>query len=452
MVIALGALAVKVKALGVGKAAASLGKLQKTFGNMHKKMKPALQNLQKEFGKLGAVAGAALYKLIAASPRLRAEFELLNIRVNQLLRGFGDELAPIIRLISDLVKGLTDWFHGLPEPVQKVIEVTGALAVIIGVATVAVIGLTMAASPLVAVILLIAFVIAVLYVAWEENFLGIKDITTMVFNAIKPLLDEIKQLIDIIVMSVLLAYQMIKPTLEALETVFRVVFLAIGLVIIGLINGITAFVSLINDLLTLDIGNILNIFGGLFKTAFDAVLSGAGIFIDKILGIFSIGEDLKNIAIGLGNLFLSGLETGFNAIWDGVSGIAGGIWNAFTGGVGDAFQFGADFLGGFADGLTSAADGVGDVVGDIADGIGSFFGGSLPEKGRLKNIVHYGLELGETYVKAIGAGVERGNPTEVINRTFNIENINLDVEGGDLGSSQTFLRRLDSDIRQATRI
>ena len=79
----------------------------------------------------------------------------------------------------------------------------------------------------------------------------------------------------------------------------------------------------------------------------------------------------------------------------------------------------------------------------------SWYGGSLPERGPLKQIVSWGQDFGKAYVRAIGEGVEQqtGN---ISNRTFNIESIALSLPGVSDDNMDTFGEQFDKGIRRVT--
>lgn len=340
---ALGGLVFKMKSLGVGKASAAVGKFQDKTAAMNKKISPQIQKLTANFKKFGLVAGGVFATLIASSPLLRARMEILAIRVGELVRIFGDALAPAIEFVTDLIVGLTDWFTSLDQPVQDAIVFGGTFVLVLGLLAIAFAALSAAMSPVTIVILALAAVAAILYLAWTTNFLGVRDLVMTVFAVIGA----------------------------AFEGIVNVVKTAIGTVIgyvqavIGVFEGMIEFVQAI----------------------FRGDLEGA---MDAIKKIFSSAFE----AIGF---IIMWPINAFKSLIDGIMG--GGF-------IDDIMKFGGAFINAFIQGIKDAAGAVWSIIEDILAFLGDFFGGSLPERGPLKHVVTWGQDFGKAYAKGIGSGVE----------------------------------------------
>lgn len=409
---ALGSLLVRIKGVGILKTGKQLGAFQQKFDKMSKKMKPALQGLAKGWGKMGAVAGLMLWRLTNASPRLAAQMEILNMRTNMLMREFGDALAPAIEVVIDVVKEITDWFKGLPEPLQNAVTGGMAVAIMLGLLAGAFFILSAAASPVTLIILAIAAAAALLFLAFETNFLGIRDIVDAVFKVIEALIGGFIGMIEDVI-----------NTVAALPELFETIFGAVQAVLEGLFSNIGKIIE-----------NIIGIFEGIitfFTSIFSGDIEGA---LEAIADIF---ESVMNVIIGW-------IMLPVNALNDLIKALTGtDILKAIM----DA---GKAIIDAFIKGAQKAIEAAGQLLTDILEGIGSFLGGSLPEKGPLRHVDVMGFELGEAYVTNIGRGMGSPNISRTINRNFRINTVNVTAQETDFATSQKFGERLSTEVRKGT--
>jgi len=384
---ALGSLVMKIKATGIGKATKGVQGFTKATGKMNSKIKPALKGMKKGWMAMGAAALGILYKLQQASPRLGAKFEILDLKVNKLLRSFGDALVPVIDLVIDAVTALTDWFKGLPQPLQDAITFGTMVAVVVGLLVVAFGALSAAISPVTIALLLIAAVAALLYIAWENNFLGIQQLTEAVFNAVGVAIDGVVGWIK------------------------------------GMVNAVKKYIDA-----------WINIFKGIinfFEAIFAGDLEGA---LDAIVSIF------ENIFKSIAAVILWPL--------DAIKGLIDGIMGSdFLGGMLDA---GKAFIDAFIKGAQKALEDAGAVLTDILAWFGDFFGGSLPERGPLRHIVSWGQDLAKAYVGGVDTGLQTSNVSNVMNRNFNINTVAINAGGEDFDDIESFGSRISDDVLRSS--
>lgn len=349
MAISLGSLAVKISSTGLPKTIQGIVLFQKRFTQLQKKIGPLLKKLTARFKKFGLIAGGMFASLIAASPLLRARMEILSLRVQELVRVFGDALGPVIEGVTDLVKLATDAWNSLPEPLQNAILFGVQVVAVLGLLALAWVAVSIAMSPVTLAILAIVAAMALIYLIFTEDLLGIR---TSIEN------------------------------------------------VIGAITGIfEGFLSFIANIFSLNISGALQGIVKIFQSAFDLIIA---IIMTPITAI------QKVIDFFLGFEFIADMIAAGQAIVDA-----------------------------FIKGMQDAWDASVGVVHDIMDGVGEFFGGSLPERGPLKHVVSWGEELGEEYIQGITRGVS-GNISH-IDRSLHIDRLEMTVPGADLeGSEQLF--------------
>ena len=385
MVVALGAIAVKIKSLGVVKAVNRMKFFQKQTDKTGKEIDSQFTKATKIFKKFGLVAGGVFATLIAASPLLRARMEILGIRIAQLVRIFGDALGPMIEFITDLIKGLTDWFFSLDQPVQDAIVFGGTLAIVVGLLAGVFAALSAAMSPVTLIILAIAAAAAILYLAFETNFLGIRDIVAAVFAYIGVVIDG--------------WIAVFKHWFNTIKGIIQNV--------IGIFEGIIQFFQAV---FSGDLQGAVNAIQDIFKNAFEAVASWI------LFPLTAIGELIKGMT---GSDFL-----------------------------GDMLKAGKAFIDAFIKGVQEAIAAAAGIVEDLLNFLGDFFGGSLPERGPLKHVVAWGQDFGKAYVRSVGEGIEQ-QASNITNRTFNIENIALTLPGVSDDGMDSFANQFDAGVRRS---
>lgn len=359
----IGQLAVKFSSVGAIKAGKDITAVNNSFGKMARSMKGRLVDLTKKWAKFGAVASGAFFIFLKSSPRLRAELDLLRIRVNALVRPFADELAPIIRIVSDSINDLTKWFKSLPPPIQKATTAGFAFTVALGLIAAGAVVVLAALNPIVLTFAAIVVGLALLVYAWETNFLHIQEITILVT--------------------------------ESINTHFA---------------GTTKAIE-----------NSTLLMGGYMKGMSVTFQTTANTIIDAVLFIpLALLDIAETIATDVADNF-------FDAGWKLIDALLAGMKTRMDAAGGEIYSM-------------------------IEEGISQYLGGSLPEKGPLKNIVIMGESLAIAYVGGMESGLKRTRTGDVINRTFNIDRIELAMTGVDTEKRGGFLERLDSDIRRATSI
>ncbi|RLI85279.1 MAG: hypothetical protein DRP01_06545 [Archaeoglobales archaeon] len=270
---------------------------------------------------------------------------------------------------------MVDWFIALPKPVKQFIAVIivliallgpiigllttlGPLLGAIGIGGTAAAGgitvLGVSLGTLIPVIGLVIVAIALLYVAWVNNWGGIQDIT---YGAIDAISEGINTFVEIMT--------------ETWET---------GL---ALIKAIWA-----GD--WQEVENILlDIFGRLPGPLADFAELGLGIIKDMMGAIVAIfSGDWDKAAEYMAKAMEKIQELILNL----------GKW---------MYEAGKNLINSLVQGIQDAVAAAGDALSEAAEGVSDYFGGSLPEKGPLKNIYRYGQELAEFYAAGISKGLSR---------------------------------------------
>lgn len=412
MAAVLGNLALIINSSGIAKATKGMKQLHKRMGGFAKKMGPAFKKMSKTMSKFGTVATGAFFALAAASPLLRARLEILQLRVSELLRVFGDELAPIIEDVTDLVETATDIWKGLPGPMQESILFGVKVAAVIGVVAIAFMILSAAMSPVTIAILAIVVAAALLHFAWTTNLFGIRDVTKDVIEFITGLIQGI-----------ITYFESIETALASVGITWELIFDAIEIYVGLWVGFIQAYIQAVLDTFQGVVDFLTAIFKGDIEEALKAV---KGIF-DTQLGFMA-----------------DAIQLPLTALQDFMDLLAGAEFLKKMEDAGKAII--AAFIKGIVDALAAGIDAVEKGVNEIK----KLWGGSLPEKGPLVGVPQMGQELGAAYITGIVSGMQGAGASTTFNRTFNIENVALEVPGATESDSRGFMGRLDTGIRRAT--
>ena len=407
----IGQLLVSLKASGVQQATKLIGGFQKGFSTMAKKVGPQLEVLKENFAKFGAVAALTLIKLIQASPRLRAQFEILNIRANEFLRTFGDALVPILQDATKLVQELTAIWEGLDPALQSSIIVGFQFVAVVSAIILVIGALVTLFNPLVRFLISLGVVVAKLALIWETNFLGIRTITEKIMKPLTILFKDLVALVTNLGNIFVWLFDISKPVLEVFALAVTLILMDIGNGFSSLVSLITGVVQTINDLITTDF---------------------IGIITSIPESIASMVADIWDALTSIPELLKRSLLQPFTDLIPLIATAGGDIATAFINGI----------VAGIYAGVSS--------ITDALDYVGGFFGGSLPERGPLQYIEKMGEDLSKFYLAGIDRGFQTNQTSNVFHRNFNIRRIDMNVAGADLRGVEAFRSRIDTNIRKST--
>ena len=250
--------------------------------------------------------------------------ELLQPVGKDMVEIFRNDLLPLLQQLITLVKQVIDWFQSLDPNTQKVIlvilglaAVLGPILLIIGTIITSIGGLVGALStigpvllPLIAIIAAVIAIVVALKAAWDNNFLGIRDTVTNLWNnvvlpffqwlgpfikdtwetKIRPALEKFIQVLQALGAGLSFIWNtIIQPVLKLILTIFEAVFVAVAAVIINNIrqawNFLQPIFSAIYNAVAKPIGDILNFLlkiGGQIVDALVGPFRQAKQFIDGI--------------------------------------------------------------------------------------------------------------------------------------------------------------------------
>lgn len=272
---------------------------------------------------------------LIANNEAQAQFdEAMATLAEQLMPAVTDA----INTAADVIGKLSEWFSSLPGPVQKVIEVIGAIVVVLGVLAPTI--LTVAAAvtalniPLLPLIAIIAAVIAIIaaVVLVIQNWGSITEWLADLWETVKNKLSEI--------------WNSIKETASSVFTSIKDFF-------VNIFTSIKNFFS-----------NIWNSIKNFFVNTVTNIKENA------VNGFNNMVNGIKNIVSKIGSI----IKNGFQAAIDFITSLPS-----------KALQWGKDFIGGLKDGIMSGINKIVDAVKGIANKIRSFLHFSRPDEGPLRD-------------------------------------------------------------------
>ncbi len=327
----------------------------------------SLKSMKGGFFDLAKTAVSAFKMMVEASPALQVQMELMQFYFSEIFRVLGDHLVPIFEIATEWVKKLSDWFATLPPPIQETIAVAILAGAAIGalvpvIAAVAAIGLKV-----IAVTALIVAAVGALYLAYETNFWGIRDVVESTFNKLKAIFTSSEGQFSSLIDKVKEFWTVAGPYIELFgEFLLKYIGNYIVLVVENAITYFGYIVEQATNMVTLVKALLTGDWAGAWEAAAD-------IFVTFYNFVTNIG---KNIHTFLKNTF-------------------GQIWN-------NMITWGRDMVEKLLEGFLK---GVEELFGkDAANEIKKWLGFSLPEKGPLRQVPTWGYDMAEQFTKGLQTG------------------------------------------------
>ncbi len=325
---------------------------------------PKITEHLKGLSASGAAAAMSLVEGLKSFARAGLEgtgvAAMLHFQTQQLARGVAAVFLPAVEAAVDVVRRLSDWFHGLTEGQQNAIQglVVGAAAAKVMSGAMAALGVESAIAT--GGLSLLAGVVAAVAAGGGGGLGKLGDAFSSLLDTIKPVLDIVSDLFDSLVDAIQPAIQAVagalSPAIDVLAGVFG-----------NLMQDLQPFISLMAGQLVQTVrmvGEVLKGLGpilGLLESVFAAQ-------VEQIAPVIELMNGLANAALGLlaGGLSkiaplvevvaeaIDAMTEGFRAAIE----IASALWDVFKEGV-------SVVLGAF-DGL---GDGIREFLGDVWQGM-----------------------------------------------------------------------------------
>lgn len=309
-----------------------------------------------------ANAAANNPKLANVTESIGTQIDKLRDRVLVAFRPLGlaiiTALTPLVEAAVPIIERLSKAFADLSPGVKQAILVAGALAAALGPLVIVLGGvlqafgalgniitviagagglsaIASAAAPVAAALAAIAAGAAALYLAWQNNFLGIREISASVFAELNRFATEnLQYIVDFYRQNLPIFKEAIANALAAVrafwaehgESITRIVketWEIVSTVISTVIRNVLDIIKLLAQVINGDLIGAFVTFAGIIKRSFDAALSVIADFSQRAFEQFKL---LGKLILEAGvNLATEGFKIGYNI----VSGLIQGIKSRF---------------------------------------------------------------------------------------------------------------------------
>ena len=334
-------------------------------------------------------------------------------RGTEFVEKVGEKIGPIIEEIGAWIEThgdeITEFFETFSVVLLGIIAasavtgVIGAIAGVIGTLATAVGGLMVAAAP----ILAIAGIIALVYLAWKNNWGGIRDIITdVVDNKILPLVEKVKvwfeenwPLIQAIFLTAwtvikdnfLAAWDVLKPAFDELIATFQAFFTP---------ERIQAFKDIFGAVMVA-VGVAATILGAIIQAAFGIVVAVIGAIIGAVgtlidwfgMLIDAVARIINGIVMMFSGDLLGGLKEIFGGLKDYIVGTFVALKDLVFGTIGDLVTGVIDFFKNLYDRLVGHSI-IPDMVNKVTSWIDKISGVFETVKGIIDGVIETFKTLG----------------------------------------------------------
>lgn len=370
----------KTKLSGGFRQASSASKLsEKSMVSSSQGIQVGLDGMLESMKLVGGIAKDMLIGFVNASPAASAAMAQIDFSLTQIKKSLGDALAPALDMVAEKIEIFSDFMTNLDPAIQLAI-VSSIAFVAAGVAVVGIItAISAIGLPLIGLFAAIGTAVALLSIAWQNNFLGIRDTVMLVVDQLKPIFEALMgtfiteasamfaslkdsfggtsgSLQELGKMFVQI-FNILKPLLDVLIKVF---FILLKNSIESIINKFKLWIGIVTG--------IFKLFAALVKGDWAGALEAfRGIFDAVIQYIQNEFQRIINLFVGLFNVFGIDLVSIWNNIWNGLKRGISTFINYFKG----KFDILQNLFAKFA----NKVDSIGNKIKKIFAEIGDFFAG-----------------------------------------------------------------------------
>jgi TP901 family phage tail tape measure protein len=306
----------------------------------------------------------------------------VTLAMSELGAAIAEVLAPVFEMLGNIVKGLAEWFGGLPGPIKEFVVILGTVITIAGV--IAPIILTIqavfmssfgamiaAALPIIGivagVVTAIAAIVVIVQHLWETNE-GFREAVTTVWNAILEVINAVVSEISNFVMSIFGTVvdwwtenqELIRASAEtvwnAIYTVISTILEILGPLIQAGWDNIQLVITTAWEIIKTVVETAINVVLGIIQAVMQIIngdWSGAW---ETIKGVFStVWQAIQSIV----QTIFSAIQSYISNTLNGISGTVSNIWN------------------GIKDTVSNVLNGISGTVSSVWEGIKSTISGAI---------------------------------------------------------------------------
>ena len=317
----------------------------------------------------------------------------VTLAMSELGAAIAEVLAPVFEMLGNIVKGLAEWFGGLPGPIKEFVVILGTVITIAGVLAPIILtiqavfmssfgAMIAAALPIIGivagVVTAIAAIVVIVQHLWETNE-GFREAVTTVWNVILEVINAVVSEISSFVMSIFGTVvdwwtenqELIRTSAEtvwnAISAVIDTVMTYLGPLIQATWDNIQLVITTAWEIIKTVVETAINVVLGIIQTVMQIITGDWSGAWESIKGVFStVWQGIQSVAQTIFSAIQSFISNTLNAISSTVS----SVWNGISGTV-------SSVLNGISGTVSSVLNGISSTVSSVWNGIKNSIGSAI---------------------------------------------------------------------------